>query len=376
MYFCAPLGIIEAEIILLSVMRQYRFILIVGTMFLLLSACKNDNNQTTKPKTVKTEEVIFSDETLEMQYPGRVKSSQDASLSFKVSGTLQRILVKDGQRVKKGQLIAELDPIDYQVQFDATEAEYKQIKAEAERVIALYKDGGTTPNNYDKAVYGLKQITAKYQHHKDQLSYTKMYAPYDGVIEKHYIEEHEIVGAGMPVLNLVGAATPEVEISLPAQDFVKRDMFRNYTCTFDVYPGIVYKLEPKSISPKANANQLYTMTFKLVAEGNPIPSVGMNTMVTIASTKGGDVETYIVPSTAVFDADGVSRVFVYDANSSIVNAVEVNVTFLKIDGNSEVTSSSLKRGDLVVSSGVHHINDGESVRLITTTSKTNVGGLL
>lgn len=376
MYFCAPLGIIEAEIILLSVMRQYRFILIVGTMFLLLSACKNDNNQTTKPKTVKTEEVIFSDETLEMQYPGRVKSSQDASLSFKVSGTLQRILVKDGQRVKKGQLIAELDPIDYQVQFDATEAEYKQIKAEAERVIALYKDGGTTPNNYDKAVYGLKQITAKYQHHKDQLSYTKMYAPYDGVIEKHYIEEHEIVGAGMPVLNLVGAATPEVEISLPAQDFVKRDMFRNYTCTFDVYPGIVYKLEPKSISPKANANQLYTMTFKLVAEGNPIPSVGMNTMVTIASTKGGDVETYIVPSTAVFDADGVSRVFVYDANSSTVKAVEVNVTFLKIDGNSEVTSSSLKRGDLVVSSGVHHINDGESVRLITTTSKTNVGGLL
>lgn len=376
MYFCAPLGIIEAEIILLSVMRQYRFILIVGTMFLLLSACKNGNNQTTKPKTVKTEEVIFSDETLEMQYPGRVKSSQDASLSFKVSGTLQRILVKDGQRVKKGQLIAELDPIDYQVQFDATEAEYKQIKAEAERVIALYNDGGTTPNNYDKAVYGLKQITAKYQHHKDQLSYTKMYAPYDGVIEKHYIEEHEIVGAGMPVLNLVGAATPEVEISLPAQDFVKRDMFRNYTCTFDVYPGIVYKLEPKSISPKANANQLYTMTFKLVAEGNPVPSVGMNTMVTIASTKGGDVETYVVPSTAVFDADGVSRVFVYDANSSTVKAVEVNVTFLKIDGNSEVTSSSLKRGDLVVSSGVHHINDGESVRLITTTSKTNVGGLL
>ncbi len=84
-------------------MRQYRIFLIVGTLFLLLSACKNDNNKTTKPKTVKTEEVIFSDETLEMQYPGRVKSSMDASLSFKVSGTLQRIFVKDGQKVRKGQ---------------------------------------------------------------------------------------------------------------------------------------------------------------------------------------------------------------------------------------------------------------------------------
>lgn len=357
-------------------MRQYGIFLIVGTLFLLLSACKNDNNQTTKPKTVKTEEVIFSDETLEMQYPGRAKSSMDASLSFKVSGTLQRIFVKDGQKVRKGQLIAELDPIDYQVQFDATEAEYRQIKAEAERIIALYKDGGTTPNNYDKAVYGLKQITAKYQHHKDQLAYTKLYAPYDGVIEKHYFEEHEIVGAGMPVLSLVGAATPEVEISLPAQDYVKRDMFRAYTCTFDVYPGKIYRLEPKSISPKANANQLYTMTFRLVADGNPVPSVGMNTMVTIAAAQNNEVETYVVPSTAVVNTDGISRVFVYDAGSSTVKAVDVNVTFLKSDGNSEVTSASLKRGDLVVSSGVHHIKDGESVRLITTTSKTNVGGLL
>lgn len=75
-----------------------------------------------------------------------------------------------------GQLLAELDPTDYQVQLDATEAEYKQIKAEAERVMALYKENGLLPAN-DKAVYGLKQITAKYQHHKDQLGYTRLYAP-------------------------------------------------------------------------------------------------------------------------------------------------------------------------------------------------------
>lgn len=59
-------------------------------------------------------------------------------------------------------MLAELDPTDYQVQLDATEAEYRQIKAEAERVIALYQENGTTPNTYDKAVYGLKQITSKY----------------------------------------------------------------------------------------------------------------------------------------------------------------------------------------------------------------------
>ena len=94
--------------------------------------------------------------------------------------------VNDGTYVRKGQLLAELDPTDYQVQLDATEAEYKQIKAEAERVMALYKDNGTTPSANDKAVYGLKQITAKYRHHKDQLGYTRLYAPFSGYIHGYH----------------------------------------------------------------------------------------------------------------------------------------------------------------------------------------------
>ena len=49
--------------------------------------------------------------------------------------------------------------------------------------MALYKDNGTTPNANDKAVYGLKQITAKYKHHKDQLAYTRLYAPFNGYVK-------------------------------------------------------------------------------------------------------------------------------------------------------------------------------------------------
>ena len=92
-----------------------------------------------------------------LQYPGKVKAAEDANLSFRVSGTIRKIYVKDGTRVRKGQLLADLDPTDYQIQLDATEAEYLQVKSEAERVMALYKDGGTTPAANDKAEYGLKQ---------------------------------------------------------------------------------------------------------------------------------------------------------------------------------------------------------------------------
>ena len=78
-----------------------------------------------------------------------------------------------------GQLPQELDPTDYQIQLDAAEAEkYQSVKAEAEQVMALYKENVTTPDANDKAVYGLRQITAKYNHAKDQLAYTRLYAPF------------------------------------------------------------------------------------------------------------------------------------------------------------------------------------------------------
>ena len=124
--------------------------LLIGSIF---SSCGEQVKDTDKTKTVKTDTVRMEGSQTLLQYPGKVKASEDISLAFRVSGTIQRIPVKDGQQVKAGQLLAELDPSDYQIQLDATEAQYKQVKSEAERVIALYKDGGTTPVAYDKAVY-------------------------------------------------------------------------------------------------------------------------------------------------------------------------------------------------------------------------------
>ena len=146
------------------------YLILTGISLILLSSCAQRAREAKGHQTVKIDTVVSADKQTFLQFPGKVKAAQDISLAFRVSGTISKIHVKDGARVQEGQLLAELDPTDYQVQLDATEAEYQQIKAEAERVMALYKDNGTTPNANDKAVYGLKQITAKYKHHKDQLA--------------------------------------------------------------------------------------------------------------------------------------------------------------------------------------------------------------
>ena len=170
-------------------MRRLDFLL-TGFLAVLLTSCGQRVQNTDSKPAVKIDTVLSADRQIALQFPGRVKAAQDISLSFRVSGTIQYMHVNDGAYVRKGQLLAELDPTDYQIQLDVAEAEYQSVKAEAERVMALYKENVTTPDANDKAVYGLRQITAKYNHAKDQLAYTRLYAPFSGYVQKQIGRAH------------------------------------------------------------------------------------------------------------------------------------------------------------------------------------------
>lgn len=350
--------------------------LIFGVFLLMcLVSCSSGSDKSANLPRVKTDTVKLASGSEILQYPGKVKAADEASLSFRVSGVIVEICVEDGERVRKGQLLARLDPTDYEVQLSATEAEYNQVKSEAERVMELYKDGGTTPVANDKAEYGLKQVTAKLQHHRDELSYTRLYAPFDGYVDKHLQEVHETVGAGQPVMSVIGGGQPEVEISLPASEYIRRAYFKQFYCTFDLYEGVTYPLELLYIIPKANANELYTMRLKVLADGNEKQlSPGMNATVTISCSEADGEFPYEVPSTALLNENGETAVFVF--RNDKVEKIGVTVVRLLADGRAVVQCDNLKAGDLVVSAGVHHISDGERVQLAPEVSDSNVGGLL
>ena len=181
----------------------------------------------------------------------------------------------------------------------------------------------------------------------------------------------------MPVLAMVGSGLPEVEINLPAAEYVRRSTFSTFTCTFDVYPGKVYPLQALSITPKANANQLYTMRLQLQrVTGLPLPSPGLNTMVNIGC-KADTTQTLLsVPSQALLHKGRQTCVFVFSPTDHTVRAREVTVIRLTSDGKAILQGTTLKAGDEVVAIGVHHIQDGQKVRPLAAVRETNVGGLL
>ena len=309
-------------------------------------------------------------------YPGRVKAAEEVNMAFKVSGNLLRVLPQEGAYVRSGQLLAELDPRDYQLQYDATLAEYNKVKAEADRVIRLWGDSAVSADAYDKARYGLQQITAKLDNARNQLEYTRLTAPFDCYVQRRLFEPPSVVSAGMPVVMLISAGAPEVEINLPASAYRNRQHIAGFSARFGA-DAEATRLSLISYAPQANANGLYTVRLAVPSTAAELPTPGMSVMVSVqfdgtATTTATD-HSVTIPSAALFESDGRSMVWVYA--DSTVTAREVTVEALHTDGTATV-SSGLQGGESVVSAGVHSLAEGQRVHPLPQASSTNVGGLL
>lgn len=349
-------------------------VLLVVALVLVLASCGNGKAPDESVATVRLDTVQMASTGAVLQFPGRVVASDDASLSFKVAGTIARIYKEEGERVQAGQLVAELDATDYRVQLAATEAEYARVKAETDRITALYNEGAATASNYDKARFGLQQIEAKLKNHRDQLAYCKLYAPFTGAVQTRFFHEGENIAAGMPVLSLVSSANPEIEINLPASSYLRRGSFVHYSAQFNVLPGVVIPLKLISVMPKANANQLYTMRLKIEGDTKGI-APGMSAWVSIMAAESASNADVRVPATALVDDKGTTFVYLYDAQSQTVRRCRVKVMRLHTDGTAEV-EGALAPGHIVVSTGANHIKTGDRVTPLPPVSETNVGGLL
>lgn len=356
-------------------MKSIVQILIPLVVLATMSACSEKVSEQGRVLTVKVDTVrSFNNQSLS-SFPGRIKAASDANLAFREAGTLLKVPVNAGSHVRKGDLLAELDPRDYQIQLSATEAEYKKIKGEVDRIVKLYERNSIPQNDYEKAIYGLQQIEAKYNAHKNALIDTRLYAPFDGFVQKRIFEEGETVGAGMPVVSMINANGVEVEIFIPSGEYLERKNFESFTCIIDVFGKKEFPLEMLSINHNANLNQLYNMRFKIKGiDEQSMPTPGMSATVNIRHKSEVSNET-VVPLTAVFLSDDSSAVWVYNQSTSTVELRKVKVSEILNDGTM-VISEGLKTGEVIVAAGVHSLSQGQQVNMLKPTTKTNVGGLL
>ena len=338
------------------------------------------NGCTEKPAETFTRSVMLTNPvrigaSYVKHFSGIVQEKHDISLGFKTPGQIEQILVKEGDHVKKGQLIARLDDADYKLGVEALEIQCKQLEDEVKRLEALYRSKSVSVNDYEKAVAGLQQLKVQLQVNRNKLDYTRLYAPTDGYVQSVNFAPAEMVDAGTPVINLLDVHRMEVETELPADVYLLRSHFGEITSLASFANAEEMPMQVISITPKADGNQLYQMKLAFEEKPDMRLSAGMNIGITIRINGTDSIgNAFSLPLHAVVRQQEETYVWVMEADSTVSRR---KVVCSGTDGTgAAIISAGLNGEEQVVKAGVNALQEKEKVRVIETESKTNVGGLI
>ena len=305
--------------------------------------------------------------------PGTVEEGRTISVGFKTGGQIERIFVKEGAHVAKGQLIAELDSKDYALGVATLKEKYASLKSETERQTKLHASGNMSDNDYEKAVSGLKQLELQLSIEENRLSYCKLYSPDAGIVTKVNFENSEMVDAGTPVVELMDNSSMEVVVDLPLRLYARRDNFVSFIGETSLEPEKEIKLTLLSLTPRADNTQLYRLRLALPSGTGFTP--GMNIKVKIACSGSGN-QCVEVPLSSIFERDGRCYVWTVNEADSVITPTPVTIAAGTSEHGTVTVESGLNVDDVIVRAGVRHLVDGEKVNIIPEASRTNPGDML
>lgn len=339
-------------------------------LVLLLAACGNGEpvEQSIRPAMVVQPQPAGA---LVDSYPGEVRARFEPELAFRIGGKVAKRLVDVGERVRKDQPLAELDPQDVRLQLEATraqvaaaEANLQAVRAERERYKTLLARNLVSRSQFDNAenLYRagearLKQIKAEYDVASNQAGYAVLRASQDGVIARRAVEVGQVVAAGQTVFTLAADGEREVSISLPEQGFGRFQIGQAVEVELWSQPDQRFPGRIREMAPAADPQSRTFAARVALTEGKVPAELGQSARVFIASN--GEVPL-AVPLSALSAEKGQPFVWVVEPGA---NKVQRRLVRVGAYGDDRVpVLEGLSASDWVVAAGVQVLREGQQVR--------------
>jgi RND family efflux transporter MFP subunit len=361
--------------------------MLVATM-LALGAC--GEKEVTQKDTVRPVKAIQVGEGQAFGgrwFPGQAGASEEANLAFRVSGTLQEFPVNLGDEVRKGDLLARLDPRNYQVAQNDAEANLRKARAALElaksefaRVDRVWqKDPGAVSKSMvdvrkaelDSAEAQVLSAQAAVDNARDNLSYTSLRAPYSGTVVEKFVENFEDVQAKQQIVRVVDTRNIEFRVQIPETLMTHTDKVAQAGAlvVFDAFPGVEIPARVKEIGKEASkTTRTYPVTLIMEQPKDFTVLPGMagkargSREVTLRVARETGMVGIEIPVSATFAGEGdKTYVWVIDPQTKKVSRREVNVVNLTERG---AMVSGLKPGEWIATAGVNILVQDQQVRIL------------
>jgi len=342
-----------------------------------LTACKEKTEIIEVVRSIKTITVSKQATEKVFKFSGLVAAVDSSGLSFQVGGQVEVVNVDIGDRVKKDQVLAVLDPEPYQLDVDAIVAELRKArdnvtrsKAEYERQKRIFEQGAgaerfveVTEYEYKAARSAVKFQIARLDNVKRDLRKTELLAPYDGTIAWRAVEPNEEVRVGQKIFEINATGKMEVELAIPETTIDQIHIDDPATITFSTLPGETAQGRISYIGSAAVKANAFPVKVELIdpdEKVKPGMTAEANLIVKAKNQKPG----FIVPFQALLPAPEANQgfAFVYDPQTSTVKKTAVRSR--GSEGKEIIIYEGLAAGDIIAAAGVSFLADGLKVKLL------------
>lgn len=357
------------------------FIAVVSAVFLSmlgvsLTACTGEphdkeSNSNAVPVVVGRVQKLQERETISVS--GTVSTpNAPANVSFLVSGKVVFVGPREGEFVEEGQVLARIDPIDYQLSTAAAKAQsdqarigYERAEDEFRRMKMLYDAQSLAPNDFQryKAAYEsgrqqYEQAVASEKLSRKRLTDATLFAPASGYISKRSIEPGDTAAPGHPVFEIVQMEPVEVNVGVPETDIHLVRIGQEADITVPALPEELFQGTVRIVNVSADPNTRTYMARINVANPEHLLRVGMVAEVTIRGDR--TISMVTLPGDAVVrDPQGATEVFVYYPDQKRVYTKRVEVG--AVVNNDVEIKSGLDGSELIVLAGQAKLRNGLAV---------------
>jgi membrane fusion protein (multidrug efflux system) len=327
-------------------------------------------------RKVEVIEVVPSSISYTVSAVGSLKTLEDVTISPKKAGIIEKIFVKEGDRVKKGQILVQLDPVDAKLQVDMSEARVKEAEASLEtnrttlsRYQKLFETKVIPQQTYDDLHLKVKLDEARLTLAKAELNLAKqnlldhqIVSPIEGVVNVKIaaLGEHVNVAPKDEILKIVQMDPLELEFYVPENWATMVRLGSRVGFTVKAFSEERFSATLQFISPTADPSTRNVRMKALVQNPHHRLKPGFFTEVSIPT--GTNPNAFLIPETALLSEEG--KFFVFLIQDGVARRREVE-TGMRREGQVELVKG-IQKGQQVVTAGHEQLNDGMKVEIINS----------
>lgn len=324
-------------------------------------------------RPVKVVEIAKANDTRELSYSGSVRARTEMNLGFRINGKITERLADIGQRVKPGDVLARIDPVDYELSvssakasLDAAERQVETVELTRKRAEQLFAKKFTSKSqleqatlSYNQAVSARDSARSQLAQAQNQVGYTDLKAGQNGIVTAINADVGQVVGAGTPVMTVAVDGEKEVLIAVPEMDIAQFKPGKDVKAGFWSDDALTLDGKVREVAGSAD-QQSRTFAVRVSLPNDPRVLLGMTATIE-ASAANSSPQSVSIPLSALAQKDGQQIVWTVDRSGETVHARPIKVAEFTADGVH--VADGLKPGDVVVAAGTQFMAENLKVKL-------------